>query len=93
MTGVELELMCDPDQSLLMEKGIRGGLSMISQRYAHANNPLVEGYDDSKPSNYLMYYDANNLYGFAMKEPLPTGGFEFLSPREITDFDLTTPPT
>ena len=91
MTGVELELMSDPDQSLLIEKGIRGGLSMISQRYARANNPLVEGYDGSKPSNYLMYYDANNLYGFAMKESLPTGGFKFLSPREIADFDVTTP--
>ncbi|XP_058029287.1 uncharacterized protein LOC131193286 [Ahaetulla prasina] len=76
-TGVELELLTDHDQYLFIEKGKRGGISMVSKRYARANNPLVEGYDSSKPTFYIMYLDANNLYGWAMSQPLPTGGFKW----------------
>ena len=35
-----------------------------------------------------MYLDANNLYGYAMSEPLPVGGFKFLSFEEIHDLDI-----
>ena len=34
-------------------------------------------YDESKPTKYLQYLDANNLYGWAMSQPLPTGGFHW----------------
>lgn len=63
MTDVHLELFTDPDMHLFIERGLRGGISMISQRYAKANNPYVEDYINSQPNNYLMYLDANNLYG------------------------------
>ena len=62
-TGVELELFTDIDMYLFMERGMRGGISMVSKRYAEANNPLVPGYDPSKPNKYITYLDANNLYG------------------------------
>jgi len=45
---------------LFIERGMRGGISMVSKRYAKANNPRVEGYDPSKPTNYITYSDANN---------------------------------
>ena len=77
-TGVELELLTDYDQHLFIEKGMRGGISMVSKRYARANNPLIEGYDSSKPNTYILYLDANNLYGYAMSQPLPTGGFQWV---------------
>ena len=89
MTKVDLELISDPDQYLFIEKGMRGGVSMISNRYAKANNPyLAQGYDPNVESSYIMYLDCNNLYGFAMSEPLPTGKFRFLDPDELEDFDL-----
>jgi len=59
---------------LFVERGMRGGISMVSNRYAKANNPLVPGYDPSKPKKYLVYLDENNLYGWAMCKPLPIRG-------------------
>ena len=51
-TQVELDLICDPEIYLTFENSIRGGISTISNRYARANNPLVEGYDPTKPTTY-----------------------------------------
>ncbi|KAL9968200.1 hypothetical protein ACROYT_G026547 [Oculina patagonica] len=76
-TGVQLELLTDYDMHLFVERGIRGGISMVSKRYAETNNPYVEGYDDKKPKKYIMYLDANNLYGWAMSKPLPKSGFRW----------------
>ena len=76
-TGVELELLTDYDQHLFIERGMRGGISMVSKRHAKANNPLVDGYDPEKPSSHILYLDANNLYGLAMSQPLPTGAFQW----------------
>ena len=76
-TGVELELLTDHEMHMFVERGIRGGISMVSKRHAKANNPLVSDYDESKPKSYIMYLDANNLYGWAMSKPLPKSGFKW----------------
>ncbi|XP_048590202.1 uncharacterized protein LOC125573620 [Nematostella vectensis] len=88
MTGVELELLTDPDMYLFVEEGVRGGISIISNRYAKANNPYVPGYLASLDTNYITYLDANNLYGWAMSQPLPKSDFAWLSEQEIRDFDV-----
>jgi len=69
------------------ELGCRGGISMISKMYAKANNKYVEGYDPTKPNSYLMYYDANNIYGWTMSQPLPTDMMRWLDENEIRQFD------
>ena len=51
---------------------------MVSKRHAKANDPAVEGYDPEKPNNHILYLDANNLYGWGMSQPLPTGGFRWV---------------
>ena len=85
-TKVQLELIKDNDMYLMMEKGIRGGISVISQKFAKANNPHMKDYNPEEPSNYIMYYDANNLYGWAMSQPLPTTNFKWVKEPEKIDF-------
>ena len=77
-TGVRLELLLDPDMLLMFERGICGGIMQSVHRWAAANNPYMDEYDNSKPTKYLQYLDANNLYGWAMSQPLPTGEFRWV---------------
>jgi hypothetical protein len=70
-----LELLKDPDMYAFYERGIRGGVSQISTRYAKANNPYMADYDPSKEKSYISYLDACNLYGHSMSQYLPTHGF------------------
>ena len=72
---MELEVLKDYDQHLFVEKGMRGGISTVSKRHAKVNNPLVEGYAPEKASSHILYLNANNLYGWAMSQPSPTGAF------------------
>ena len=84
ITGVELELLTDPDMLLMWERCITGGISMISNRYGEANNKYMkEGFNKNESSKYIMYLDANNLYGCAMSMKLPTHGFKWLTGGEI----------
>ena len=90
MTKVELELLTDIDMVNFVSRGIRGGVSFVGHRHAVANNPLVSTYDDTKPLSYLMLLNANNLYGWAMCQPLPKGGFSMISEDELQSLDVMT---
>ena len=73
---------------LTFKRGIRGGITQSVHRWAKANNPYMGSeYDPRKPTRYLQYLDANNLYGWAMSQPLPTRGFRWVEvkPDEISE--------
>ena len=77
-TNVKLELLTDKDMLLMFEAQKRGGFSgVLGTRYIKANNKYLKEFDKNKHSNYLLYLDANNLYGWAMSQKLPTGDFKW----------------
>jgi len=89
MTDIKLELITHIDMFHFIEKGLRGGISYICNRYAKANNKYMKTYDEKAPSKYyIMYLDANNLYGWAMSQYLPTGNFSWLTEQQIDNIDL-----
>ncbi len=93
MTKVELELLDQREFHDICDKGIRGGICSISRKYARANNKYVpEQYDPTKPSNYIVYLDCNNLYGTAMTQPMPERDFKILPEEEVADFDFSSVP-
>ena len=64
MTGVKQELMTDQDMSLLIDRGLICGVSAILHPYAKANNPKCKDFDKEKPTSWIKYLNANNLYGW-----------------------------
>ena len=85
MTKINLDLIADLDQQLFIEKGMRGGISTITHRHAVANNKYMKDYNPDEASTYLMYLDANNLYGWAMSQSLPTGDFKWIPSEDFED--------
>ena len=90
LTKCCLELIHDPEMFSCIDQGIRGGVSMITTRYAKANNPYMSNFDPTLPTSYIIYLDANNLYGWAMSQPMPTGGYTWLMPFEYRWIDWTS---
>ncbi len=61
--------------------------ALLRTRYGEANNPYMgDEYDPEKPTKYITYLDANNLYGWAMCNPLPTGGFKWMEEKELDNW-------
>ncbi|XP_031342987.1 uncharacterized protein LOC116180481 [Photinus pyralis] len=90
VTGVKLELLTDIDQLMFIEKGIRGGITQCSTRYAKANNPFMKDYNSDLDTTYLLYLDINNLYGATMCNFLPFGEFSFV--EDIENLDILNHP-
>ena len=88
MTNIKLELMTDIDMFQFIEKGMHGRVSYIANRHRNANNKYMKEYDEKAPSKYIMYLDANNLYGWAVSQYLPTGNFKWMTDKEISKIDL-----
>ena len=88
LTGCKLDLISDPAMFEMIDAGMRGGVCMISQRYSKANNKYMgQLYDPTRPSVFIPYLDANNLYGWAMSQPLPSHSFAWLTEAEWKGID------
>ena len=77
----------------MFEHGIRGRITQVVHKYAAANNPYIgDKFDPNEDTIYLQHLDANNLYGWAMSQPLPTGGFRWVdvNPNEISELATRT---
>ncbi len=85
-TSIELDLISDQDMYLMIEKGIRGGVSTITKRHSLANHKYLDNYNPNKPSQYILYLDANNLYGWAMDKPLPHKNFEWMKEEDLENW-------
>ena len=87
-SGVTLAQIDNAPMYDFFESSIRGGISQISLRHAKANNPAADDFDPDKPNVQLIYLDCNNLYGYAMSQLLPTGGFRWLEDEEIENLNV-----
>ena len=83
MTKVKLELLTDENMLLMVEEGIRGGISQAIHHYESANNKYMKNYNKNVISSYLQYLDANNLYGWAMSKKLPVREFTWAKKPSI----------
>lgn len=89
-TNVQIELISDIDHLMFVEKSLRGGISQVSNRHCKTNNKYMgPEYDSSKPSNYLLYLDVNNLYGWAMNETLPISDYSWVE-QDFSDIENCT---
>ena len=86
-TNVKLELLTDIHMLLMIEEGIRGGMCQSAHRYAKANNKYMRNYNKNIESSYLMYLDANNLYGWAMSQKSFVNSFKWED--DLSRFTIT----
>ena len=83
-TKVKLDIPRDIDIHIFIDKALRGGISMVANHFARANNPALEKFwDPKKQMSFIKFIDANNLYGWAMSQILPTGGFKWINHRDL----------
>ena len=78
MNGIESQKIDNIDMHLFLEKGMRGGISYISKIYSKIDKNKTK-----------MYWDANNLYGWAMSQSLPVSDFKFLTQKGFNNFEKT----
>ena len=78
MIKIELELILDLDMYIFFEKGTRGGIYYISNRYIKANNKYLKPYDPTQESKYIISLDGNNLYSYEMSKFLPDSSGQIL---------------
>jgi len=59
---------------------------MIPKRYAKANNKYMKDFNLEEESKVIQYLDANNLYGWAMSQPLPVSDFRWMTESHLENW-------
>ncbi len=78
-----------PIMYLMIEKGIRGGISTIMKRYSASNHKYLSNHNPNEESKYIEYLEANNLYGRAMSNKLLKGSLTWMTEKELTNWKNT----
>ena len=60
----------------MLEKSISGGICYSSYRYSKSNKKYTKDNNENKQLSYLQYWDANNLYVWALSQKLPVNHFK-----------------
>ena len=79
--------MTDNDVLMMFEEGTRQEMCQVTYRYDKANNKYMMDYDKNKESSFLIYDDANNLYGWSVFKKLPVSDFEWIEKDDISELD------
>lgn len=82
-TRAVIDLLTDIDMIMMIEKGVRGGISSAMCRYIKANTPGTSEYERDKPPSFLTYLDVNNLYGYALQQNMPISDFKWVKPNKF----------
>ena len=90
MTKIKLELISDSDMYLFLMDTIRGGITVCNKKFVKADNIYTRKVHDessdkkvtkklktSDLNKFIIYLDANNLYGYSMSKPLPYKNFKW----------------
>ena len=103
MTKIELELISDSDMYLFLMNCIRGGICVVNKKFVKADNIYTRKVHDessdkkvknklktSNSNKFIMYLDANNLYGLSMSKPLPYKNFKWSDNLTLDPKNLQT---
>ena len=82
MTKIKLKLIPHSKMFIFFEKCTKAAISGSSHGYSKANNEYIKSCDSKEEAKYLIYLDANNLYGYATSKFLPTGNFKWIDPKQ-----------
>jgi hypothetical protein len=82
-----VSLLLDKETYKLIQDSLRGGFSTSVHRQVGGNNPYMKNFDPSKPVTYCVYIDANNLYGWAMCQKLPSSNFRWEDEDTVKEYN------
>ena len=103
MTKIELELISDSDMYLFLMDTIRGGITVCNKKFIKddniytrkvhdesSNKKLSKKIKTSDSNKFIMYLDANDLYGLSMSKPLPYKNFKWSDDLTLDPNNLQT---
>ena len=85
LTDVNLKLISDIQNYQSVKSTIKCEISLIFKGYAEAHNKFLKLYVVNKPTSYIIYLDANDLYGHSIMQLLPIEMHGWVNPK---DFNL-----
>ena len=84
-TDINSKLISDIEKYQFVESVIKCIISLICKGYAEAHNIFLKSVDANKTTSYIIYLDANDLYGHSMMQLLPIEILDWVNPK---DFNL-----